>query len=200
MTKKICTIFLFFRSADSPFIPITDSPASTLDLKSPLNENNFPLNIPSSGPPDNNEQVLHDHRKEELPKNIITNKPSTNNAERKKERKHSLAALQNTLDSILEVSENGSSSTRKDDSSMMSSLVTSDDENSNEESDIDDSTVSQKNFVQFHGKRGRSLKSCDGQLGSMKICLNIFSKKPFCTVVFLDPGYFHSSYKGPLMI
>ncbi len=89
--------------------------------------------------------------KKNWPKNIITNKPSTkNNVERKKERKHSLAALQNTLDSILEVSENGSSSTRKD-SSMMSSLVTSDDdedENSNDESDIDDSTVSQKNSVQ----------------------------------------------------
>ena len=142
-------------SASSPFIPITDSPASTLDLKSPsLNENNFPLNIPSG--PDINEQNLD--RKEELPKNNVSNKPSNtkNCVERKKERKNSLATLQNTLDSILEVSENGSSSTRKD-SSMMSSLVTSDDdENSNDESDIDDddddSTVSLKYLVQFHVK------------------------------------------------
>ena len=141
-------------SASSPFIPITDSPASTLDLKSPsINENNFPLNIPSG--PDINEQNLD--RKEELPKNNISNKPSNtkNCVERKKERKNSLATLQNTLDSILEVSENGSSSTRKD-SSMMSSLVTSDDdENSNDESDIDDdddSTVSLKYLVQFHVK------------------------------------------------
>merc|ERR1712113_767976 len=60
-------------SASSPFIPITDSPASTLDLKSPsLNENNFPLNIPPG--PDINEQNLD--RKEELPKNNISNKPS----------------------------------------------------------------------------------------------------------------------------
>ena len=103
-------------SASSPFIPITDSPASTLDLKSPstLNENNFPLNIPSTVPPDNNEQILDQHHRkiEELPKNnIISNiskQPSTkNNVERKKERKHSLANLQ-TMDSILEVSENGS--------------------------------------------------------------------------------------------
>ena len=104
---------------------------------------------------DINEQNLD--RKEELPKNNISNKPSNtkNCVERKKERKNSLATLQNTLDSILEVSENGSSSTRKD-SSMMSSLVTSDDdENSNDESDIDDdddSTVSLKYLVQFHVK------------------------------------------------